>query len=104
MRVRGGVAGDSGDRTAEAAYGDERRALRCSDLGQELNHLGHRFLVDKGAAGYELEADRGGPAILQRVRVRLQRDIVAGHRAEPADRVDRLGGELRVVAVEGDGD
>jgi len=34
----------------------------------------------------------------------LQRDIVVDHRAEPADRVDGLGREFRVVAVKGNVD
>ena len=104
MRVGGGVVGDPGYRTADAANGDERRPLRCPDLGQDLQDLGHRFLVDKGASGDELDARRRGHAVHERVRIGLQRDIVADHRAEPADRVDRLGRELRVVAVKGDVD
>jgi hypothetical protein len=39
MRVRGGVGGDSGYRTADAAHSDERRPLRCPDLSQELQDL-----------------------------------------------------------------
>jgi hypothetical protein len=34
----------------------------------------------------------------------VQRDVVLDHRAEPADRVDRLGRERRVIAVEGNVD
>ena len=104
MRVGGGVVGDPGDRTADAAYGDERRPLRCLDVSQDLQDLGHRFSVDKCAPEDKLDARRRGPGIHERVRIGRQRDIVAGHRAEPADRVDRLGREVRVIAVKDDVD
>jgi hypothetical protein len=104
MRVGGGVVGDSGYRTADAANGDERRPLRCPGLGKDLKDLGHRFLVDKCASGYKLNARRRGHSVHERVRIGFQRDIVAGHRAEPADRADCLGRELRVIAVKGDVD
>src|SRR3954454_24618715 len=58
MRVGGGVTGDSGYGTADAAHGDERRPLRRPNLSQELQDLGHDSLSTKGAAGYELEARR----------------------------------------------
>jgi hypothetical protein len=102
MGVGGGVVGDSGYRAADAANGDERRPLRCPNLSKDLKDLGHRFLVDKCASGYKLDARRRGHAVHERVRVGAQRGIVVGHRAEPADRVDGLGCELRVIAVKGD--
>jgi hypothetical protein len=104
MRVGGGVVGDSGDRTADAANGDERRPPRCPGLGKDLKDLRHRFLVNKCAAGDNPDARRRGRAVLERVRVGLQRDVVAGHRAEPANRVDGPGRELRVIAVKDDVD
>ena len=75
-----------------------------ADLGQDPQDLGHRFLVGKPASGEELDPGRRNHALHEHVRVRRQRDVVLEDRAEPADRVERRGGELRVVAVEGDVD